>query len=48
MNVRGGGAGGPTKTGRYRSRKDYMRGERIPVVIDGQRLDPIVVDDILP
>lgn len=29
-------------------RKDYKLGDRIPVVIDGQRLDPIVVDDILP
>ncbi len=38
----------PLKAGRYRSRRDYRPGQHIPVVIDGQRLPPIAVDDILP
>jgi Uma2 family endonuclease len=37
----------PTKTGRYRSRREYKPGQQVPVVIDGQRLAPIAVDDIL-
>jgi Uma2 family endonuclease len=36
------------KAGRYRSRKDYKPGQQILVVIDGQQLPPIAVDDILP
>lgn len=38
----------PTRDGRYRSRKDYKPGQQIPVVIAGQQLPPIPVDDILP
>jgi Uma2 family endonuclease len=38
----------PTKEGRYRSRKDYKPGQQVPVVIAGQQLPPIAVDDILP
>lgn len=38
----------PVKAGRYRSRKDYKPGQHIPVVIAGQQLPPIAVDDILP
>ena len=38
----------PVKEGRYRSRKDYKPGQQVPVVIDGQPLPPIAVDDILP
>ncbi len=38
----------PVKAGRYRSRKDYKPGQQIPVVIAGQPLPPIAVDDILP
>ena len=38
----------PVKAGRYRSRKDYKPGQQIPVVIAGQQLAPIAVDDILP
>jgi Uma2 family endonuclease len=38
----------PTKAGRYRSRKDYKPGQQVPVVIAGQQLRPIAVDDILP
>jgi Uma2 family endonuclease len=38
----------PVKEGRYRSRKDYKPGQQIPVVIAGQLLPPIAVDDILP
>ena len=32
----------------YRSRHDYHVGEAIPVLIDGQQLGQIAVDDILP
>jgi Uma2 family endonuclease len=32
----------------YRSRQDYHAGEAIPVVIDGQPLGQVAVDDILP
>ena len=32
----------------YQSRQDYQTGDLIPVVIDGQQLAPIAVDDILP
>jgi Uma2 family endonuclease len=38
----------PVKAGRYRSRKDYKPGQQVPVVIAGQQLRPIAVDDILP
>jgi Uma2 family endonuclease len=38
----------PVKAGRYRSRKDYLPGQHVPVVIAGQQLLPIAVDDILP
>jgi Uma2 family endonuclease len=38
----------PVKAGRYRSRKDYKPGQQVPVVIAGQQLPPIPVDDILP
>ena len=38
----------PVKAGRYRSRKDYKPGQHVPVVIAGQQLPPIAVDDILP
>jgi Uma2 family endonuclease len=34
--------------GRYRKARVYKRGRRIPVTIDGQHLDSIAVDDILP
>jgi Uma2 family endonuclease len=37
----------PTPEG-YRSRRDYRAGEAIPVVIDGQPLGEVAVDDILP
>jgi Uma2 family endonuclease len=37
----------PTPEG-YGSRQDYHAGEAIPVVIDGQLLGHILVDDILP
>lgn len=39
---------GPLNEGRYRSRKDYKPGQQVPVVIAGQSLRPIAVDDILP
>ena len=38
----------PVKAGRYRSRKVYKPGQQVPVVIAGQPLPPIAVDDILP
>jgi Uma2 family endonuclease len=38
----------PLKAGRYRSRKDYKPGQSVPVVIAGQSLPPIPVDDIMP
>ena len=38
----------PTKSGRYRSCQDYKPGQQVPVVIAGQPLPPIAVDDILP
>ena len=38
----------PTKAGRYRSHKDNKPGEQVPVVIAGQQLAPIAVEDILP
>ena len=37
----------PTPEG-YRSRRDYYAGEAIPVVIDGQLIGQVAVDDILP
>jgi Uma2 family endonuclease len=38
----------PVKAGRYRSCKDYKPGQHVPVVIAGQPLPPIAVDDLLP
>jgi Uma2 family endonuclease len=38
----------PVKAGRYRSHKDFGPGQQVPVVIDGQQLGRIAVDDILP
>jgi Uma2 family endonuclease len=38
----------PLKEGRYRSRKVFKPGQQIPVVIGGQALRPIDVDDLLP
>jgi Uma2 family endonuclease len=38
----------PVKAGRYRSHKVYKPGQQVPVVIAGQQLSPIAVDDILP
>jgi Uma2 family endonuclease len=38
----------PVKAGRYRSRKDYQPGQQVPVMIAGQQLPLIAVDDILP
>ncbi len=37
----------PAKGG-YRSRKDFLPGQQVPIVIDGQPLRPISVDEILP
>ena len=37
----------PSKDG-YKSRKDFLPGQQIPVKIGGQSLPPIAVDDILP
>ena len=34
--------------GAYQSRTDYKPGQAVPVVIDGQHLGEIAVDDILP
>jgi Uma2 family endonuclease len=34
--------------GGYRSRVDFKPGQAIPVIIDGQQLGPVAVDDILP
>jgi len=38
----------PVKAGRYRSRKDFLPGQQVPVVIGGERLGSIAVDEILP
>ena len=38
----------PLKEGRYRSRKVYKAGQQVPVVIAGQQLCPIAVDDVMP
>jgi Uma2 family endonuclease len=38
----------PVKAGSYRSRNIYKPGQQVPVVIAGQQLRPIAVDDILP
>ncbi len=38
----------PTKDGRYRSRRDFKPGQSVPIAIDGQKLPPIPVDDLLP
>ena len=32
----------------YRSRVDFQPGERVPVVIDGQPVGEVAVDDMLP
>jgi Uma2 family endonuclease len=37
----------PGKTG-YKSQKVYLPGQQVPVTIDGRKLPPIAVDDILP
>jgi Uma2 family endonuclease len=37
----------PTKTG-YKLRKDYLPGQQVPLTIDGRKLPPIAVDDLLP
>ena len=37
----------PTKNG-FKSRKDYLPGQQIPVTIDGRKLPPVAVDDLLP
>jgi Uma2 family endonuclease len=37
----------PGKTG-YKLRKNYFPGQQVPVTIDGQKLPPIAVDDLLP
>ena len=33
---------------KYRSRVDFMPGEEIPVVIDGQEIGRVAVTDLLP
>jgi Uma2 family endonuclease len=38
----------PVKAGRYRSCSVFKPGQQVPVVIAGQPLPPIAVDDILP
>ncbi len=38
----------PVKAGSYRSRHVYKPGPQVPVVIAGQQLAPIAVDDLLP
>ena len=38
---------GPGQGG-YQSRKDFKPGQQVPVMIAGQRLPPIAVDDLLP
>jgi Uma2 family endonuclease len=38
----------PVKAGRYRSRKVFKPGQQVPIVIAGQPLPPIAVDDMLP
>jgi Uma2 family endonuclease len=37
----------PVQVG-YQSRVDFKPGQSIPVIIDGQQLGPVAVDDILP
>jgi Uma2 family endonuclease len=37
----------PTKSG-YKSRKDYLPGQQVPLTIDGRKLPPVPVDDLLP
>jgi len=32
----------------YATRHDFLPGQQVPVVIDGQQLGQIAVDDILP
>jgi Uma2 family endonuclease len=38
----------PVKAGRYRSQKNFLPGQQVPVVIGGRQLGQIAVDDILP
>jgi Uma2 family endonuclease len=38
----------PTKGGRYRSRKDFLPGQEVSVVLGGRQLGRIAVNDILP
>ena len=38
----------PLKAGRYRSRKEFLPGQQVPVVIDGRPIGHVAVDDILP
>jgi hypothetical protein len=35
-------------SGRYRSRKEFRPGQHVPVVIAGQTLPPVAVNDLLP
>ena len=38
----------PVKAGRFRSHKDFLPGQQVPVVIDGRPIGQVAVDDILP
>jgi Uma2 family endonuclease len=38
----------PDPAAGYRSRADYRRGERIPVIIDGNHIGQIAADELLP
>jgi Uma2 family endonuclease len=38
----------PVKAGRYRSHKDFLPGQQVPVVIDGRPIGQVAVDAILP
>jgi Uma2 family endonuclease len=38
----------PSKKGSYRTHKEYLPGQQVPVIIGGQQLQPIAVDEILP
>ena len=37
----------PTPTG-YKSQANYAAGDKVPVVIDGVKVDEIPVDELLP
>lgn len=39
---------GPLNSGRYQSEDCFLEGQRVPVVIGGQQLGEIAVDEILP